>query len=68
MGDFRHAQHHFAKQLLVLRLGMGERIKMGFGDEQQMHGRCGVDVFEAEHFVVFIHDAAGDLLDGDFAK
>ena len=41
---------------------------MGFGDEQQMHGRCGVDVFEAEHFVVFIHDAAGDLLGGDFAK
>ena len=47
---------------------MGERIKVDFGDKQQMHGGGGVDVFEAEHFVVFIYDAAGDLFGGDFAK
>src|SRR5690606_39494319 len=37
-------------------------------DQQQVHGSRRVDVVECEEFVVFVDNAGGDLVPGDFTE
>lgn len=48
--------------------GVCQRIKMDFGNQQQMKRSGGVDVFETNHFAVFIDGLRRNLFGGDFAE
>lgn len=48
--------------------GVCQRIEMDFGNQQQMNRSSGVDVFETNHFAVFIDGLRRNVFGGDFAE
>ena len=63
-----HQHHHAAQHGGVLRLGLGQRGNVGFGNDEEMHRRPRVDVVEREQLFVFIDFFAGNFPRDDFAK
>jgi len=67
-GDVCGGGEEVAEDLAVLGGGVGVRDDVVLGDEQQVGGRLGVDVREADGVGVFVDLCGGDLAAYDFAE
>ena len=67
-GDVGGGGEEVAEDLAVLGRGVRVRDDVAFGGEQQVYGRLGIDVGEAEGVFVLVDASDGDLIADDLAE
>ena len=60
-GDFGNFYEHVFNELRTVSVHFGEKFEVVFGHGEKMHLRLRLDIFEHEHFIVFIHLCRGNL-------
>jgi len=67
-GDLSGGEVAAADDFRVAGLSFFQSGKMFFGNDQDVRGRLGIDVFEGEHVVVFVHFPGRNLAAEDAAE
>ena len=67
-GDFAGGVEELAEAGGIVLCGVGVRGEVVFGDDEDVCGRLGVDVWEGEGVLVLVEAGNGDFAGDDFAE
>ena len=65
-GNVANLKEEVPEKVLVILLGEGNTGERLFGNEEEMNGRLGRDVAEAEALVIFVNNVGGNFTGDDF--